>query len=87
MEGDVMGYALPQRCNGRAHPHSRCLVHYNPSSTSPALSLVASGQAPVLSQWKEELAKLQQAGAGVAFGYGDFKGKGCVLHYLNDGIA
>lgn len=69
------------------HPHSRFLLHYSPTATSPALALVASGQDPIVPQWKEQLEKLRDAGEAVAFGYGEVRGKGCVLHYLSDKMA
>lgn len=68
-------------------PHSRMLLHYNPSSTTPALSVVASGQKPVIEQWKEHLVRLQEHGDAVVFGYGEFQGKGCVLLQLDDSVA
>jgi len=68
-------------------PHFRFLLHYNPSSTTPALSVVASGPKPVISQWKEHLARLQKDGDAVVFGYGEFEGKGCVLLCLSDSVA
>ena len=66
------------------HRHFRFLLHYSPTATSPALALVSSGSDPILPQWLEQLDKLKEAGEDVAFGYGEFKGKGCVLHYLSD---
>jgi hypothetical protein len=68
-------------------PHSRFLLHYNPSSTTPALSVVASGLNPVIQQWKEHLARLQENGDAVVFGYGEFQGKGCILLRLDDSVA
>jgi hypothetical protein len=78
---------LRQSSRSPTHPHSRFLLHYNPSSTSPALAVVASGHDPVLEQWKEQITKLQEGGESVAYGYGEFKGKGCVLLFLDDSIA
>lgn len=62
----------------------RFLCHYSPSATSPALALVGSGPDPVVPQWAEQLNGLKSKGDEVAFGYGEFKGKGCVIHYLTD---
>jgi hypothetical protein len=68
-------------------PHSRFLLHYNPSSTNPALSVVASGQNPVVKQWRDNLQRLHEKGEAVIFGYGEFEGKGCILLYLSDIMA
>jgi len=68
-------------------PHSRFLLHYNPSSTSPALSVVAAGKNPVVKQWKDHLVRLQENGDAVVFGYGEFQGKGCILLRLDDSVA
>jgi len=87
IEHGISGLSSSSRDKSVTYPHSRFLCHYNPSSTTPALAVVASGQKPILEQWKEQLVRLKMNGDAVAFGYGEFEGKGCILLSLDDSVA
>jgi hypothetical protein len=63
----------------------RLLLHYSPSAISPTLALLAEGQDPVVTAWKEVIS--EDHGEQVIFGYGVVKSKGVVLLFLSDSVG
>lgn len=62
----------------------RVLLHYSQTGSPSQITLLSSGNTPVIQSWQETLNATNE---DVLFGYGEFEGNGLVLIYLTEKVG